>query len=114
MYPYPAMIALQGIFSWASTIALVVLLFVAWQRLGMSGFLVVAVGGVLNLLSRIAQAIVPPMRMGHMPFSGMLTLDDESRSVEFLLIYSCHITAGALIVVGTMMVLLAWSKRKSA
>jgi len=111
---YPTLTLLQGFLSWASSLSLIVMLFVTWQRLKMLGFLVAAIGGILNFLPRIIQAARPPMRMDHMPFSGALTLGDESRAAEFMLIYSCYIAAGVLIVIGSLMVLLAWSNRNAA
>lgn len=76
----------------------------------MGGFLVVAVGGVLNLATRVVQNLVPPFRMGRMPFTGARTLDDLSRAPEFILVYAGHAMAALLIVLGTVMVVRTWFK----
>ena len=106
---YPTLIALQKVISYVSNLSLIVLLFYMWWRLRTTGFLVVAVGGMLTLAARVIQAASPPIRMANLPFSRALTLDDKSRATEFLIIYSCHIAAGILIVLGTIMVLRTWS-----
>lgn len=101
------LLALQPVVSYASTLALVVLLFFLWRRLRMAGLLLVTLGGVLNFTARVASSVVPPFRMSKMPFSHADTLDDVSRSTEFILIQTGHIVAGLLIVVGTVMVVRA-------
>jgi hypothetical protein len=108
---YPTLTMLQSLLSWASSLSLIAMLFVTWRRLKILGFLVVAIGGVLNFVPRIVQAVTPPMRMDRMPLSGALTLGDESRAVEFMLIHSCYLAAGVLIVIGSLMVLVAWSNK---
>jgi hypothetical protein len=101
-------IAIQQLVSYAAAIALVILLLFAYRRLQATGFLIVALGCILGFIARVIQVIRPPFLMGKMPFSHMRTLDDLSRATEFNFIYSCHILAGLLIVLGTIMVIRTW------
>lgn len=100
---HPTLTVLQDLLFWASSLSLIVMLFVTWRYLKMLGFLIVAIGSALNFLPGLIHTVMPLMRMGY-----------ESRAIEFTLIYSCYIGAGALIVVGSLMILLAWSNKNAS
>lgn len=96
------LILAQHALSYPSSIALCILMLYAWRCLRIRGFLIIAIGSVLNITTRILQGLITPFRMGHMPFTDALTLDDTSRIWVFSLIHSAYLIAALLTIAGTI------------
>ena len=107
------LILAQQFLSYPSSIALCILMLYAWRCLRIGGFLIIAIGSGLGIATRICQSLIPPFRMGRMPFTGSLTLDDTSRIWAFSVVHSAYLIAALLTIVGAIAAMRGLSNNSS-
>jgi hypothetical protein len=93
---------------YAANLATIGLVWMLWRRTHLSGFILVASGGALHVMAGMIQNAIAPFPIGNMPFSGIRTLDDLTRSKSFLTLYCTNIASSLLILIGAVMVIRAW------